>query len=194
MSHSSVTDFLQARRSVLARNMIAPGPDRATLETLLSIGVRVPDHGKLAPWRLVVVDGDDRRALGLVAGDAYRARHGDEKPELAQAAGDQFMRAPCVVAVLAHPVAHPKIPRSEQILSAGAVCMNLLTAAQSMGFAAQWLTGEAAYEPRVAACLGVAHGDEIVGFIYIGTRTDAPSERPRPALDDVVRFGLNTDT
>jgi len=193
MSHSPITDFLQVRRSVLARNMSAPGPDRATLETLLSIGVRVPDHGKLAPWRLVVIEGDERARLGAVAGEAYRHRHGDEKPELAQAASEQFMRAPCVVAVLAHPVAHPKIPRLEQVLSAGAVCMNLLTAAQSMGFAAQWLTGEAAYESRVAEMLGAEAGDEIVGFIYIGSRTDAPSERPRPALDEVVRFGLDTE-
>jgi nitroreductase len=95
------------------------------------------------------------------------------------------------VAVLACPREHPKIPRSEMILSAGAACMNLLTAAQAMGFAAQWLTGAAAYEDAVLKALGGEAGDEIAGFIYLGTPSEPPSERARPELDDIVRFGLS---
>ena len=174
-------DFLKKRRSVLARNMTAPGPDDAQLRELLRIGARVPDHGKLAPWRFVVLQGGDRAKLGKIAATALND----------DTIADHYQRAPCVVAVLACPKEHPKIPRSEMILSAGAACMNLLTAAQAMGFAAQWLTGEAAYEDAVREALGGAQGDEVAGFIYIGTATEAPSERARPELDDVVSFGLS---
>ena len=175
------TEFLKKRRSVLARNITAPGPDDAQLRELLSIGARVPDHGKLAPWRFVVLQGSDRTKLGEIAASALND----------DTIADHYQRAPCVVAVLACPKEHPKIPRSEMILSAGAACMNLLTAAQAMGFAAQWLTGAAAYEDAVREALGGAQGDEVAGFIYIGTATEAPSERARPALDDVVSFGLS---
>lgn len=172
--------FLKKRRSVLARNMTGPGPDAEQLRALLGIAARVPDHGKLTPWRFVVLQGDDRAKLGAIAQKAL-----DDA-----GAAEQFERAPCVVAVLACPQEHPKIPRSEMILSAGAACMNLLTAAQAMGFAAQWLTGAAAYADAVLQALGGAQGDEIAGFIYIGTTDEAPSDRARPSLDDVVRFGL----
>ena len=150
------------------RNMTAPGPDDAQLRELLGIAARVPDHGKLAPWRFVVLQGDARAKLGKIAAAAL----GDDS------LADDYERAPCVVAVLACPKEHPKIPRSEMILSAGAACMNLLTGAQAMGFAAQWLTGAAAYEEAVRA-LGGAQGDEIAGFIYIGTASEPPSERAR---------------
>ena len=177
-------DFLKTRRSVLARNMTGPGPGAAQLRELLGIAARVPDHGKLAPWRFVVLEGDARGKLGAIAAAAL----GDES-----VAAD-YERAPCVVAVLACPVAHPKIPRSEMILSAGAACMNLLTAAQAAGFAAQWLTGAAAYEDAVLRALGGnvggTDGDEIAGFIYMGTAHEAPSERARPELDEIIQFGL----
>ena len=175
------TEFLKKRRSVLARNMTAPGPDDMQLRELLGIAARVPDHGKLAPWRFVVLQGDERAKLGKIAAAAL-----DD-----ETTAEDYERAPCVVAVLACPKEHPKIPRSEMILSAGAACMNLLTAAQAMGFAAQWLTGAAAYEEAVLHALGGAAGDEIAGFIYLGTASEAPSERVRPELDDVVSFGLS---
>ena len=174
------TEFLKKRRSVLARNMTTPGPGDAQLRELLGIASRVPDHGKLAPWRFVVLQGDARTKLGEIAAAAL----GDDS------VADHYERAPCIVAVLACPKEHPKIPRSEMILSAGAACMNLLTAAQAMGFAAQWLTGAAAYEATVLQALGGTQGDEIAGFIYLGTAIEAPSERARPAFDDVVSFGL----
>lgn len=177
---AETTEFLKQRRSVLARNMTVPGPDAAQLRELLSIAARVPDHGKLAPWRFVVLQGDDRAQLGDIAAAAL-----DDDSVAAH-----YERAPCVVAVLACPKEHPKIPRSEMILSAGAACMNLLTAAQAMGFAAQWLTGAAAYEGAVVKALGGGDSDEIAGFIYLGTATEAPSERARPDLEDIVSFGL----
>ena len=175
-------EFMKTRRSVLARNMTAPGPSAAMLREILGVAARVPDPGKLAPWRFVVLEGPSRAALGRIAAEAL----GDDDGTAAQ----QFDRAPCVVAVLATPVAHPKIPRVEMIYSAGAVCMSLLMAAQSLGFAAQWLTGPAAYEQAVLSALGGKAGDEIAGFIYIGTAVEAPSERARPKLDDIVQYGL----
>lgn len=177
----NMLEFLKTRRSVLARNMTAPGPSSAMLREMLSVAARVPDHGKLAPWRFVVLEGPSRAALGKIAAAAL-----DD-----ETVAGQFERAPCVVAVLACPKEHPKIPRSEMILSAGAVCMNLLTVAQSMGFAAQWLTGDTAYQPDVLSALGGAQGDEIAGFIYIGTAGEAPSDRARPKLDDIVQYGLS---
>jgi nitroreductase len=187
MTRQDVLSFLKQRRSVLARNMTLPGPDAAQLEELLTVAARVPDHGKLAPWRFIVLEGAARAELGDVARDGLAETASDAEAQAAQA---QFTRAPCVIGVLATPVLHPKIPRSEQLLSAGAACMTFLTAAQAMGFAAQWLTGAAAYDDRVKARLGGTEEDEIAGFIYIGTASEPPSERPRPALEDIVTYGL----
>lgn len=181
MAQAEMLEFLTKRRSVLARNMTAPGPSGDELRAMLEVAMRVPDHGKIAPWKFVILEGDDRAALGAIAAEAL----GDEE------AAAQFTRAPVVVAVLATPKPHPKVPRSEQILSAGAACMNLLVAAQSQGFAAQWLTGPAAYEDSVKVALGGGAGDEIAAFIYLGTAVEAPSERGRPAYEDVVQTGLS---
>lgn len=188
MQDNPVLSFLAERRSVLARNMSGPGPDRAMLETLLSIAMRVPDHGKLTPWRLVVVQDDDRIELGDIAARELAAANAE--PEEVEAARAQFLRAPCVVAVLACPRAHPKIPRSEQLYSAGAVCMMLVTASRAAGFAAQWLTGVAAYNGDVLSRLGGGADDEIAGFIYLGSCAEKPTERPRPNFADIACFGL----
>ena len=182
MAQADMLAFLAKRRSVLARNMSAPGPSDAALRAMLDVAMRVPDHGKIAPWKFIILAGEARAALGQIAADAL----GDEDGSVAA----QFTRAPIVVAVLATPKQHPKVPRSEQILSAGAACMNLLLAAQSQGFAAQWLTGPAAYAPAVKAALGGGEGDEIAAFIYMGTADEAPKERARPAYEDIVQTGL----
>ncbi len=181
----SVIEFLRQRRSVLVRNMIAPGPNRETLRMLLQVAARVPDHGKLEPWRFVVLEGADRRALGELAAVLH-----DDDPPAQETARQQFERAPCVVAVLAKAVPHPKIPQFEQMLSAGAACMMLLAGAQAMGFAAQWLTGPAAYEPTILHRLGGGGNDAIAGFIYLGTAAEPSVERARPDLQDIVLFGL----
>ena len=188
MQDNPVLSFLAERRSVLARNMSGPGPDRAMLEMLLSIAMRVPDHGKLNPWRLVVVQSNDRIELGGVAARELAAANAE--PEEVEAARAQFLRAPCIVAVLACPRAHPKIPRSEQLYSAGAVCMMLVTAARAAGFAAQWLTGAAAYNGDVLSRLGGGVDDEIAGFIYLGSCAEKPTERARPNFADIACFGL----
>jgi len=185
---STPATLLATRRSGKPRDLGLPGPDAATLDAMLSIAARTPDHGKLAPWRFVVVD--DRDRFARVLADAWRA----EKP--AASAADlanveQFARqAPTLVVVLSSPK-EGAIPRFEQEMSAGAVTMNLLHAAAAHGFAGGWLTGWAAQSPAVLAAFSAAP-ERIVGFVFIGTPQRALDERPRPDLDRIVsRWGLD---
>lgn len=180
---SSPAAFLATRRSAKPRDLIAPGPDDATLARMLEIAARTPDHGKLAPWRFVVIE--DRDRLSRVIHDAFRA----EKPGAPAgeiAALDQFARqAPTLVVVLSSPRADSPIPVWEQELSAGAVCMNLLHAAGALGFAGGWLTGWPAFSPGVRDALGGPH-ECIAGFVFIGTPSRPLDERPRPDMAKIV--------
>ena len=182
---SSPLALLHSRRSGKPRDMIAPGPDAAQMHAILEAAIRVPDHGKLAPWRFVIVGEDQRDALSDLIVSAYRA----EKPEAGRLeieAMEQFAhQAPALVVALSKPVADSKIPHWEQQLSAGAACMNLLNAAHALGFVGGWLTGWAAYSEAVRDAFGGA--DEcIAGFLFIGTPGRPLDERPRPAYPDVV--------
>jgi nitroreductase len=183
---SSLSTFFATRRSGKPRDMIAPGPTPDQMRTILSAAQRVPDHGKLAPWRFVVVWADQRDALSALLISAYTA----EKPEagrLELEAMDQMARqAPSLIVVLSTPVQGSKIPLWEQQLSAGAACMQLLNAAHAQGFVGSWLTGWPAYNASVKAAFGGGEADAIVGFIYIGTPARALEERPRPDYDAVV--------
>ena len=178
--------LLASRRSGKARDMVAPGPDAAQLAAIIAIAARVPDHGKLAPWRFVTVAIDQRAALGTALEAIYIA----EKPaagRLEREAVIAFARqAPCLVIVMSRPDRASHIPLWEQELSAGAAAMMLCTAAHAHGFVANWLTGWATYSPGVAALLGEA-GERIAGFVFIGTPAKALEERPRPDLDAMVR-------
>ncbi|ODN72028.1 nitroreductase family protein [Methylobrevis pamukkalensis] len=179
-------DLLSTRRSISAPFLAEPGPDADQLDTLLTIASRVPDHGKLAPWRFILYRGDARRAAGealaalLVARDpATETRRLDEER-------GRFARAPLVVGVVSRAAEHVKIPVWEQQLSAGAAAMNLVTAAHAMGFAAQWVSEWCAYDAEAAAILGLRAGERFAGFVHIGTPTVPPQDRPRPALDEIV--------
>lgn len=178
--------LLATRRSGKPRDLIAPGPDAAQLAQMLTIAARTPDHGKIAPWRFVTVAADQRDALARLITDAYRA----ERPQAARLeieALDQFAhQAPTLVVVLSSPRTDSHIPLWEQELSAGAAAMNLLHAAQAMGFAAGWLTGWPAFSDTVRDAFGAAP-DRIAGFIFIGTPAKPLDERPRPDLATVVR-------
>lgn len=180
---SSPARLLATRRSGKPRDMVAPGPDAAQLRTILSAAMRVPDHGKLAPWRFLVID--DRDAFAALLQNAFRASRGT--PERADVdAIDQFARqAPTLVTVLSAPV-EGKIPRWEQELSAGAACLNLVAAATAEGFVAGWLTGWAAYDPHVRAGLGASESERVAGFIFIGTPARPLEERPRPDFESRV--------
>jgi len=182
---SSPLALLASRRSGKPRDMIAPGPDAAQLRRMLEIAIRTPDHGKLAPWRFVTVAADQREALSRLLQDAYR----EEKPNagrLELEAMDQFARqAPTLVVALSRPAHASHIPIWEQELSAGAACMNLLHAAHASGFVAGWLTGWAAYSPRVRDAFGGAD-ERIAGFVFIGSPSRALEERPRPDYEAAV--------
>ena len=174
---------LDERRSTPSRQLGEPGPDEATLLRMLRSAVRVPDHGKLVPFRFLRIAGPARLALG----DFLAARSRERDPDAAEPAIEKdrqrFSFAPLIVTVVARLQPGHKVPVQEQLLSAGCVCFALLQAAQAFGFGAQWLTAWMAYDEAVAAHLGLAADEHIVGFIHIGTpRLDAPErERPDPA-------------
>lgn len=181
-------ELLAARRSVSAKMLREPGPGREELERMLAIAARVPDHGKLEPWRFVVVAGEARARLGEVIGAAAQADDpAIDAEKLAQQRG-LLARAPVVVAVVSRAAPHPKIPEWEQILSAGAVCQNLLIAAAASGYGANWITEWIAFDRRVLDALGLGADERIAGFVHIGSADFTPPDRPRPALDKVVTW------
>lgn len=184
---SSPLAFLSTRRSGKARDMVAPGPDAAQLAQILAIAARVPDHGKLAPWRFVIIDADQRSAFGAMLTAAYLV----EKPDagrLEQEAMVQFAeQAPTMVALLSTPILTSHIPLWEQQLSAGAVAMQLLNAANASGFVGNWLTGWPSTSAAVATALGATGAeDRIAGFFFIGTASRPLDERPRPILSEIM--------
>lgn len=183
MPTESLLQALDARRSVPSKQLGEPGPDPATLARMLASAVRVPDHGKLVPFRFIRIAGDDRHALGEKLAARSRERDPNAPEPAIEKDRTRFSHAPVVIAVVARPVSHPKVPELEQLLTAGCVCFALLQASQALGFGAQWLTGWPAFDNVVAQTLGVQEGEQIVGFVHIGTpRLDVPErERPDPA-------------
>lgn len=178
---------LDQRISVPALQLGEPGPDADQLERLLSSALRVPDHGKLVPWRMLLVRGDARARLGEALATIHPRKDPDVAPAKVEKNRERFRHAPLVVVVIARIEGdHPKIPAQEQLLSAGCVAFNLLIGAQALGFGAQWLTGWAAYDRDVADLLGLAANESVVGFVHIGTPLEKVPERVRPRLADVV--------
>ncbi|MEM8878100.1 MAG: nitroreductase [Pseudomonadota bacterium] len=172
--------YLASRRSVPSRYLGEPGPDAVTLDAILTMAARVPDHGKLEPWRFVVIIGEARLRLGTEAA-ALRARiEPDTLPEQVEKDREQFASAPVVVAVVSKPAPHAKIPEWEQVLSAGAVCLNMLHAAEAHGFGAQWLSGWPCYNPEARALFHLSGDEQIAGFIHIGTPAQRMPDRGRP--------------
>lgn len=184
---SSALALLLTRRSGRPRDLVEPGPDAAQLREILAAAVRVPDHGKLAPWRFLHVRKEDRGAFAALLESAYRAGKAGEPGRLEIEAAHRFAhQAPELVVALSAPVESTKIPLWEQELSCGAACMNLLIAAHALGFAGGWVTGWAAYSREVLAGLGGREGERVAGFIFLGTPGAPLEERLRPSLDDVV--------
>ena len=182
--NKAVSDFLRLRRSNLVKLMDGAGPSAAQLREMLETAARVPDHRKLTPWRFITFEGQARADFGQHISSAFMKANPDMPQDRALFEGQRFLRAPNVVAVISSPVECARgTSEWEQILSAGAVCYNLLLAAQSRGFAAQWLTEWYAYDKSVQAALGLAEGENIAGFIYIGRTSAAPTARARPDMD-----------
>ena len=175
--------YLESRRTVPSVQLGEPGPDARTLARLLKIAARVPDHGKLAPWRFIVFDQSSRHAA--VTWLQRRAALEEDPSEAGKRANKAqiFANAPLVVGVVSAPASHPMIPLWEQQLSSAAVCLNLVHAAHAFGFGAQWLTGWYAYDADARAYLGLTPGEQVAGFIHIGTPMMPPAERDRPDIE-----------
>ncbi|MFK4057155.1 nitroreductase [Brevundimonas sp. NPDC046655] len=170
---------LANRRSASAQLLNAPGPSEAEIEQILHLGARTPDHGKLFPWRFVVLGPQSRTELSEVLA-VLAETQGRVDKDLAVLA--KLANPPLTIMVVSTPVQGHKVPVWEQQLSAGAVCMNLEHAADAMGYSASWITDWYAYDPAAVALFGVRDGETIAGFIHLGTLTEAPLERPRPVM------------
>ncbi len=179
-------EFLNQRLSVPSRQLAEPGPDPEQLDGLLKAAIRVPDHGRLTPWRLRLIRGDARKQFG----EQLAQIHAEVDPDVAEKKlnkdRERYLSAPLIVVVIAQLLKDHKVPEQEQLLAAGCVAYNLLLGAQALGFGAQWLTGWAAYEPKVGELLGLESGQVVVGFVHIGTPTEAASEHSRTPLDEVL--------
>ncbi len=182
---TSPLSLLETRRSGRPREMVAPGPSDAELERILAIAARTPDHGKLNPWRFVVVASDQRGALADLLAAALPECVPEAGPAHHQKAQDFAHQAPTLIVLISAPVPDHKIPLWEQQLSCGAAGMNLLSATHALGYVGGWITGWAAYSDRVRAAF-CAPGERIAGFMFLGTPGVELQERPRPALDAVV--------
>lgn len=157
-----------------------PGPDQTTLLRMLQSAVRVPDHGKRAPFRFLKIEGDARHALGALLAERSHGREPDASDSVIEKDRLRFSFAPVIVTVIARLGPDANIPEQERLLTAGCVCFALLQAAQAMGFGAQWLTGWAAYDPEILGVLGVREDEAVAGFIHIGTAQMDVPERERP--------------
>lgn len=182
----NMLDLLSTRRSVPPLALREPGPSAAELELILTIGSRVPDHGKLAPWRFIIFEGEGRLAAGELIARTFSADNPDADPERVEIERKRLAHAPLVIGVVSCAAPHVKIPEWEQVLSAGAVCMNIVTAAVAMGYGASWLTQWHSYDRRVLDGLGLAPHEKIAGYIHIGASPGAPEDRVRPVLSSIT--------
>lgn len=176
----STLALMAQRRSTKLIHMVGPGPSPADVDALVRLASRVPDHGKLAPWRFIVWEGEARARAGDALADLVARREPDAPPERLDLERGRLARAPVVVGVVSRAAPHPKIPVWEQQMSAGAACFALLLGAYAAGFAACWLTEWIAYDRAALDLLGLGADEQMAGLIYLGTPAQTPSERPRP--------------
>ena len=179
-------DLLKTRRSMKPREMTGPGPSPDEIDTILTIGARVPDHGKLAPWRFILFEGDARARAGEIIAKVFAAKNPQASSADIETEKRRLTDAPLVIGVVSFTKPHPKVPPWEQELSAGASAMNIVTAATALGYGACWLTGWFTFDRDVLTGLGVKADEKVAGFIHIGKPTKPNEDRPRPALSDIV--------
>lgn len=178
--------LLRLRRSTTADCLGEPGPDEETLKSILTIAARAPDHRRVTPFRFILFRGDARARFGAVLEAAYQANEPDAEAKRIAYERDRFLRAPVVVAVVSSVQPEHRTPEWEQILTAGAVCQNMLLAANAHGFAAQWLTEWYAYDDKALSPLNLSAHERIAGFVYIGTAKEDPKERARPDMRTII--------
>jgi nitroreductase len=179
-----VIDTLLSRVSVGALG--EPAPDEAQMATIIAAALRAPDHGKLRPWRFIVIRGDARHRLGALFARVLVARDPAALPAVVDKERAKPLRAPLLIAVVARVQANHKIPEAEQLISAGAAAMNMLNAIHALGFGGVLLTGAPAYDPGIHDALGLADAERLVGFVYVGTPTQPPPVVARPDAADYV--------
>ena len=177
---------LISRISTPSKHLGEPGPDRTQLLAMLEIAVHVPDHGRLKPWRFILIEGSARDRLGHVLYRRVLETLPDASAARLEKERSRFSHAPCIVAVVVKPMKNHKVPEIEKVLSGGAVCMNMMHAAYQCGFGAQWLTGFAAYDRTVLEALGAGDGEQVLGYIHIGSRCSEPADRERPDVAGLI--------
>jgi nitroreductase len=177
-------ELLLGRDSAL--RLEEPGPDPGALDAIFRSALRAPDHGRLRPWRFVLIPRDRRGRLGDVLAEALRLREPNAPPESLAREREKALRAPVIIVVAAQLKPSDKIPEVEQIVSAGAAAQNIMLAAHALGFGAMWRTGAPAYDATVKQALGLDVNDAIIGFLYLGTRAGGASPVPRPVAEDFV--------
>ncbi|MCF6199289.1 MAG: nitroreductase [Hyphomicrobiaceae bacterium] len=181
--------FLLKRRSVVVARLQEPGPDKDEIVELIAGAIRVPDHKALAPWRFLVFSGAARADFGKKIAAIYEHNVGEARTDRAyENELNRFLRAPVVIGVISSPVDSIKVPQSEQLLSAGAACMNILHGARALGYAAQWVTEWIAYDAKVDEVLHLEPHQSVAGFIYLGSSSEIPGERPRVKPQDVMSY------
>ncbi|MGC4027120.1 MAG: nitroreductase [Mesorhizobium sp.] len=178
--NKDVIDFLLKRASPPIQEMHEPGPDDAAIATLMRIASRVPDHGRLVPWRFIVYRGEARHKVGEMLAELAEKREGPLPEGRRNQELTRFSRAPVVIGVVFTPKENPKIPQWEMFLSGGAAAMNLVNGASAMGFGANWITNWYSDTEEGRAILGLAPEERVIGFVHIGTYDGKPVERPRP--------------
>lgn len=183
---NATIDLLQKRRSTPPATLGGPGPTPEEREILLTIAARVPDHGKLVPFRFIVFEGKGREAAGAIIADVFAEANPDADQTRVDAERKRLAFAPLVIAVVSRAAPNERIPQWEQILAAGAVCMNLTIAANAMGFATTWITEWYAYDRAVLARFGLSEAEKIAGFVHIGRHAGPREDRPRPNLSELV--------
>jgi len=186
--NAALKAYLETRRSIPAFQMSEPGPSRSEIEEMLTLARRVPDHGKLAPWRFIVYAGEVRERISLELAEIAMANKPDMAEDMIAVEETRLTRAPVVIAVVSQAAPHPKIPEWEQVMSAGAVCLNLVMAANALGYCSNWLSEWFAFDQKAYPVLGVKPEEKVAGFIHIGSPKMHPGERPRPELADIVTF------
>ncbi len=181
-------DFLLERRSVLIQHLSKPGPGRDEIGQIMQVALRVPDHKVQGPWRFIVFEGKAREDFGTEIHKAYLARESKPNEDQEEIERGRFMRAPVVIAAITSFKEKPGVPQSEQVLSTGAACMNMVNAVAALGYASQWVTEWTAYDDTIKKAMGLGGEEEIAGFIYIGTPSVTPKQRRRPEVRDVVSY------
>jgi nitroreductase len=183
--HSAIA-FLETRQSIPVSQIGEPGPDDATLFKILTLAVRVPDHGRLEPWRFILYRGAARDLAGKHIAERLNERDGPLPAEVYDRELKRLSRAPLVIGVVSSPKPHERIPEWEQFLSAGAVAANINFAAKAYGFVSNWVTGWYADDREAMQLLGVGPNERFAGFVHVGTFDQPFPERPRPEVENLI--------